>query len=548
LNFFPQLKIGQRLSLAFGLVLGLQATLVVVSLLQARTLNGNVIAYQGQVVPGIETINQLSMGIEHARRHELRLMLATQTADIEDQLHELAQDRADVATSLEAYSHMLDTARERAELEPLQRLVGHYWEVQDQVLALTRHKLEDPAAGAAAIKLNLGDSSKAYFALAGLAASAAKHEEERGDALAISANQTYERVIETVVGFAAGALCLSIFVQLASSRSITLPLSRGIKLVQAVARGDLTQRVGVDSRDEVGQLLTGLNEMTAHLAALVSDVAKSAESVNLATREIAQGNDDLSQRTQAQAASLEETAASMEEITVIGQNNAQHAGQASSLAHSTRDLAESGGSVVAQAISAMAEINDSSSRIGTIIGVIDAIAFQTNLLALNAAVEAARAGEQGRGFAVVAAEVRALAQRSADAAKEIKALIAESVDKVQAGSELVDRSGERLSKIVDSVKQIAELIGQIAESSREQAQGVTRINEVIVQLDGNTQQNAALVEQCSAASHALSQQAEALTRRAAQFQVGTAGHTLAPAASAVSAQGGPSAAAMRLAA
>ena len=223
MNFFPQLKIGQRLSLAFGLVLGLQAMLVVVSLIQARTLNGNVVAYQGQVVPGIETINQLSMGIEHARRHELRLMLATQTADIEDQLHELAQDRTAVAESMEAYSRMLDGAQERAEFEPLQRLVAHYWEVQDQVLALTRHKLEDPAAGAAAIKLNLGDSSKAYFALASLAASAVKHEEERGNALAISADQTYERVIETVVGFAAGALCLSIFVQLASSRSITQP-------------------------------------------------------------------------------------------------------------------------------------------------------------------------------------------------------------------------------------------------------------------------------------------------------------------------------------
>jgi methyl-accepting chemotaxis protein len=363
------------------------------------------------------------------------------------------------------------------------------------------------------------------FAAFGEAANAwAAHDETLGATLALGADQTYHHVLQTVYGFAAGALLLSMAAWFALSRSLIRPLHTGIAFAQAAAQGDLSQHIEARAGDEVGELLVCLNDMTQHLASLVSDVTRSADSVNLATREIAQGNDDLSQRTQAQAASLEETAASMEQITVIGQNNAQAASRASELARTTLDLAANGGEVVAEAIVAMAAINDSSSRIATIIGVIDAIAFQTNLLALNAAVEAARAGEQGRGFAVVASEVRELAQRSANAAKEIKTLIDESVAKVRTGSELVDRSGERLARIVDSVKQITVLITQIADASREQAQGVARINDVVVQLDANTQQNAALVEQCSAASHALAQQAEALTRRAGQFRLaGTAG-------------------------
>jgi methyl-accepting chemotaxis protein-1 (serine sensor receptor) len=230
-------------------------------------------------------------------------------------------------------------------------------------------------------------------------------------------------------------------------------------------------------------------------------------------------NEELSERTQQQAASLEETAAAMEQITSIGKNNADNARNADQLARDAQRLAETGGSIVSQAVSAMGAINDCSAKISDIISVIDEIAFQTNLLALNAAVEAARAGEQGRGFAVVASEVRALAQRSADAAKQIKSLIIDSAEKVRTGTELADRSGQALSEILSSVRKMTGLISEITGWVQEQSQRVVRVNEAILRLDGATQQNAALVEEGSAASRTLQEQADAMARRASFFRL-----------------------------
>ena len=289
------------------------------------------------------------------------------------------------------------------------------------------------------------------------------------------------------------------------------------EVAQKAAQGDLTQRVTVRSRDELGRMGNALNQMFDNVAEVVGQVRQSADQVTTASTEISQGNEDLSQRTSGQASSLEETSASMEQMTSSVKQNADNAKQANQLAIAARDVAEKGGRVTSDAVRAMEEINKSSKKIADIINVIDEIAFQTNLLALNAAVEAARAGEQGRGFAVVAAEVRNLAQRSATAAKEIKGHINESVQKVSEGSELVGQSGQTLDEIVNSVKRVTDIIAEISAASQEQSSGIDQVNKAIMQMDQTTQQNAALVEQAASSAQAMKQQAAGLQNQVEFF-------------------------------
>jgi len=303
------------------------------------------------------------------------------------------------------------------------------------------------------------------------------------------------------------------------SRSITRPLDEAVEAARSVAAGDLRTAITVRSDDETGQLLQALKEMSASLQRIVLEVRGGAETIAVASHEIAQGNMDLSGRTERQAGALEETASSMEELTSTVRQNADNARQASQLAVSACDVAAKGGKVVEQVVGTMASISDSSRRITDIIGVIDGIAFQTNILALNAAVEAARAGEQGRGFAVVAGEVRTLAQRSAVAAKEIKDLIGESAACVQAGNRLAGEAGMTMSEIVASVRHVMDIIGQISAASSEQSQGIAQVNQAVSEMDSATQQNAALVEEAAAATQSLRDQTVALTKVVSVFKV-----------------------------
>ncbi|MCP5159336.1 MAG: HAMP domain-containing protein [Gammaproteobacteria bacterium] len=295
-----------------------------------------------------------------------------------------------------------------------------------------------------------------------------------------------------------------------SVRQITRPLHAAVAASSQIAQGDLTTSIEVASKDETGQVLATMQDMTSKLRKIVGDVQQAAGQVSSTAAEIAQGSADLSQRTEEQASALEETASSMEELTSTVKQSADNAGQANQLAGAARTQAEQGGQVVEQAVTAMSAISTSSRKIADIIGVIDEIAFQTNLLALNAAVEAARAGEQGRGFAVVAAEVRKLAQRSADAAKEIKTLITDSVAKVEDGGKLVEQSGQTLQEIVTAVKKVSDIVAEMAAAAREQASGIEQVNRAILQMDQVTQQNAALVEETAAASQAMGDQAREL--------------------------------------
>jgi methyl-accepting chemotaxis protein len=296
------------------------------------------------------------------------------------------------------------------------------------------------------------------------------------------------------------------------------------QIIRGATEGDLAKRLDVRGKSgDLAKLAEAINSLLESVADIVSNVKHSASEVLRGAEEISQGNANLSQRTEEQSSSLEETASSMEEMTSTVKQNADNAGQANQLATAARDQAEKGGAVVGSAVKAMGDINDSSKKISDIISVIDEIAFQTNLLALNAAVEAARAGEQGRGFAVVATEVRSLAGRSATAAKEIKELIQDSVRKVEDGSLLVTQSGQTLEQIVLSVKKVSDIVAEIAAASREQSSGIEQVNKAVMQMDEMTQQNAALVEQATAASQSMAEQARDLTKMMDRFQVGEAG-------------------------
>ncbi|GAA5078812.1 methyl-accepting chemotaxis protein [Lysobacter panacisoli] len=290
-------------------------------------------------------------------------------------------------------------------------------------------------------------------------------------------------------------------------------------LLAAVADGDLNRRVEVELPGQFGRLSHDANRTVEQLAQIVGQIRQGSDAISSAAAEIAAGNNDLSQRTEQQAASLEETASSMEELTSTVRQNADNARQANQLAQSAAEVAGQGGTVVGEVVQTMTAITTSSKKIGDIIGVIDGIAFQTNILALNAAVEAARAGEQGRGFAVVAAEVRSLAQRSANAAKEIKQLITDSMTKVEEGSVLVGHAGRTMDEIVTSVKKVTDIIADISAASQEQSSGIEQVNNAITQMDEGTQQNAALVEQASAAARSLEQQSEQLVHTVAVFRL-----------------------------
>ncbi len=313
-------------------------------------------------------------------------------------------------------------------------------------------------------------------------------------------------------------------------QQVNASLRRAIRSANTMASGDLSQPVPIRGLREVATMLQAMQTMQDGLVQVVRKVRQGSEALSLASTEIAQGNNNLSERTEQQASALEETAASMEQLSSTVQHNADSAREANQLVIEASNIAAQGGSVVSQVVQTMKGINQASHQISNIISVIDGIAFQTNILALNAAVEAARAGEQGRGFAVVASEVRSLAGRSAEAAKEIKTLIQSSVDRVDEGNVLVDKAGATMAQVVAAIDRVTHLMGEISEASKEQAQGVSQVGEAIQQMDQVTQQNAALVEEMAAEAVSLRTQATALVQVVEVFHIGGHGDKARPAA------------------
>ena len=342
---------------------------------------------------------------------------------------------------------------------------------------------------------------------------------------AMNAEVTTSRV--ALVGMAALALLVGLFAAWSVTRSVSAGVSSAVAVAHKIANGDLAHPVQVRGRGEIAELLSALKGMQAALVSVVTSVRQGSEGVATASAEIAQGNHDLSNRTEQQATVLQETTASIEELSSAVRHNADSAAQANQLAMNASQVASRGGEVVGHVVQTMKGINEASRKIADIIQVIDGIAFQTNILALNAAVEAARAGEQGRGFAVVASEVRSLAGRSAEAAKEIKSLINTSVARVEQGNALVDQAGSTMSEVVSAIHRVTDIMGEISAASHEQASSAAQVREVIAQMDQVTQQNAALVEQMAAAASSLNSLAGEQVRAVSVFQLAEVGHAAA---------------------
>jgi len=306
------------------------------------------------------------------------------------------------------------------------------------------------------------------------------------------------------------------------SKNVISPLQQVVEHCEQIAAGKLDGKIDVRSSNEIGKLFVALAHIQQHLAATVGTVRHSSQLIHTVAQEIADGNSSLSTRTVQQAASLEDTASSMEELTATVEQNADNARQASRLADSAAQAAKHGGEVVGEVVNTMGEISSSSHKVAEIIKLIDSIAFQTNILALNASVEAARAGEQGRGFAVVAGEVRSLASRSADAAKDIRTLIGESLERVGAGSDLVSQAGTAMREIVESVQKVADIMDEIAAASQEQSNGIGLVNQAVTQMDEVTQQNANLVQDATRSSADLVGEAQRLLEAVQGFRIDSA--------------------------
>ena len=385
-------------------------------------------------------------------------------------------------------------------------------------------KAADLAIELGSVDVNTGTAAmqtadQAFLEMAKNLEAVVESERKMAEEIFESTRASYRTAWITMLALAVAAVVVSLLAAAIQSRSIVSRLRMAIGSAEALARGDLTQRVSADSRDEVGNMLAALANSTEQLSRLVGTVRHITESVSAASSEIARGNQNLSERTEAQASSLEQTAASLEELTTTVRQNVDSARQATQLASAASGAAGKGGQVVDKVVDTMNGITGSSKKISEITAVIDGIAFQTNILALNAAVEAARAGEQGRGFAVVASEVRSLAQRSAAAAKEIKGLIEESVQRIESGSQLVAEAGSAMREIVGAVRQVTEIIGTIAAASQEQSGGIDQVNQAMSQIDGVTQQNAALVEEAAAAAASLQDQATQLIAAVVAFKI-----------------------------
>ena len=512
-----RLPIGQQMYGAFAVVLLLSAVAGGLSLYslsrvetQARSLSEKWLAGVGHLaVARSAFLESRSFEVQHSRSDD-----RSYQGDYEEKMVEAAKT---ASTALRGYEGLITEPAERALFATLSKHWSACQQAQQRVVGLGRDRRQQDAAD---VSDGLGSMTidEAIIALDALS----KYNFNGGKASAERAALVYARARGWMFAVTGAALLMGMVLAFAITRHLVGQLGgdprTAVAVVQAVAAGDLTTRIDIAPED-AGSLMARLQAMQTGLAQAVTSVRRGAESVATASAEIAQGNQDLSARTEQQASALEQTTASMEELGATVKQNADNARQANQSALGASAVAAKGGEVFGQVVGTMKGINDSSKKIADIISVIDSIAFQTNILALNAVVEAARAGEQGRGFAVVAAEVRGLAQRSADAAKEIKSLITESVARVEQGSQLVDDAGAAMNEMVTAIRRVTDIMGEISSASIEQSAGVEQVGQAINQMDQTTQQNAALVEESAAAAESLRAQANELVRAVAVFRV-----------------------------
>ena len=510
------IKIGPRLIVAFSIVL--------VMLLVVAVLSVSRMAAIQQAMVNITKGNDVEASMASAMRLAVddrmialrNIVLLQEKAEMQAQVDRIRQQAADYAAAEQTLRQTFDAYgiqdEESAILADIKQQAAAAAPLMEKIQS--RGLANDNAEATRILMHELRQVQRKWQdSLAALIASEKRQNEEA----TAQADATYALARNLTIGISVLALVVGLTIAWLITRSITAPINRAVTIAETVAAGDLTSDIEVHGRDETSMLLRSLKTMNDSLQQIVGQVRAGTDTMTTASQEIASGNLDLSSRTEQQAGSLEETASSMEELTSTVKQNDDNARQANSLAVTASDLASKGGAVIASVVQTMEAINDSSKKIVDIISVIDGIAFQTNILALNAAVEAARAGEQGRGFAVVASEVRNLAHRSAAAAKEIKTLIGDSVTKVDSGALLVDQAGSTMNDVVDSVRRVRDMIAEITAASREQSMGIEQVNQAIIEMDGVTQQNAALVDESAAAAASMQQQAVELADLVGKF-------------------------------
>jgi methyl-accepting chemotaxis protein len=509
--------IGLRLATGFAVVLALLLGVAAVSALQVQQLQRQAEQLVSRHMAMLDLLGRTQQAVGE-RSVLLRDVVLNENLKVQREARQKlkANDavEAELVGRLSQFADSSEIGDARARVQQIVGLVQETSRTEKAVLEKVADALYDDAKAIVADTLNgqqlamnrlLRDSFVAMMADA---------------RQSVEANRGSERItLGVIAGSAALATLLGAAIAVLTSRSIVRPVEAARGATLQIAEGDLTQPIAARSRDEVGQLVAGLEWMRQALARSVADIRAAAESVRRGSREIEQGSGDVADRTQAQAATLEESAASMEQFTATVQQNAEGAGAASKLAREASLVAAQGGEAVRGVVATMQEIQAASARIGDIIGVIDGIAFQTNILALNAAVEAARAGEQGRGFAVVAAEVRSLAQRSAAAAKEIKGLVQDAGSRVGGGVRKVEDAGRVMDTVVASVNKVDALVADIARASAEQLAGIEQVNRAITQMDGDTQRNAQVVQQTAESARQMAVQAEALVDAVAKFKL-----------------------------
>ena len=512
-----RLGVRQQLIAAFCLLLLLTGLLGATSLLGLSRVDSEADALASKWLIGLGGMSQARGTVVASREFEIKFSKTPDKSYQGEYRDKMAEAAQAMTAALAAYDKTVVGAGERAVMDKAAQGWKKYRASQDRVVQLGQSNLQEAA------DIADGASSMLFDELLGEIDALIKLNYEGGQAAADSAAATYQTARAATAALLALAVVAGVLLALGITRRLFRQLGgepdTATRIARAVAQGDLSTPIPVRAGD-TDSLIACLHSMQQALTETVAGVRLGSENVSTASSEIAQGNQDLSGRTELQASALQQTAATLEQLGGTVRSNAENACQASQLALAASGVAVQGGTVMGQVVHTMAGINDSSSRIADIIGTIDGIAFQTNILALNAAVEAARAGAQGRGFAVVAAEVRSLAQRSAEAARAVKSLVTTSVERVAAGTALVGRAGGTMDEIVAAIRRVADIVGEISAASAAQSSGVSQVGQAVTQMDQATQQNAALVEESAAAAEALRNQARALVQAVAVFRVG----------------------------
>ena len=520
---FSDWRIGAKLGLAFVLVVVLAAVLGAVSLVQLARIHAAADDMATRLLPSVAQAGEVRVLLNRMRRSEAGLVTAQRQDDMQKAVDQVQARGADLQKAEAQYASLLSEGA-RSLFQQYQDRKAQYFKLHADLADIAKGVDYSSAealelSGDMLRQMYAGDSETAFAAMEEVVGRLQQSHAEEVRAATAGMGSIFDNARLWVGVALLACVVLAVVLGVAIARAVSRPAHEAVAIARAISEGNLTVQIPAGGRDEMGQLLQALLQMRDNLARVVSGVRGYAEGVSTASAEIAQGNHDLSARTESQASALEETAASMEELGSTVRQNADNARQANQLAVSASTVAVQGGEVVSQVVETMKGITTASNKIADIIGVIDGIAFQTNILALNAAVEAARAGEQGRGFAVVASEVRSLAGRSAEAAKEIKSLIGASVERVEQGNVQAERAGQTMTEVVNAIRRVTDIMGEISAASSEQSAGVSQVGEAVTQMDQATQQNAALVEQMAAAAGSLSGQARELVEAVAVFRI-----------------------------